>query len=707
MILASAAAAAALLSQPKVDITTYGSNLRAIAQEISRQTGIAIRVDGGPQEDILVVLAKDADGSTLLKHIADVTGSKLVQDGQGVRILRGKAEDRAQRKKDLKARAERIDAAIDELSAAPPAQGGRSRQPAGPWRAAIKEILGDIKGESLAEIKDGHRVVYSTRPTSVQVKMPSRASQAFSGYIAAESELYKSRSGQARRGQDPSTATKGNIAIRRVGGALSLELSAVDARGQRVLRRNLTLTVKDRLEKPAPALGTHTEEPIELSDIAKSILRALKPPTAKEVALKFDGGGASGFVSPAVAGEGFTDPLSAEALQMLIKSDEIEPLGLFLGEALSKAAGAKELQLVAHLPDSAFAASTAWLGGTGLKPNSVFGIAQAGWGLNLESKDGWLVIKPTNVSESWDSRANRSALAKLSKSVSKSPVSLNDMAAYARYTRPAAFAQSFDLSVLAAVDAAASIELMRSRNNRETLILFASLGAPGLQAMEEDGVLLGTQAGFKDEAHSLVYNSWDGPKLWSQAAPAGRQTELVTIIEVRAQSAGGSPSRFTVQPINAERTDAMPFGVPGDTMITLRKREQVMVQAFTNMTGRSSMMSAQALGQYRAKRESPRYASSRSRMPEYRAYEPVTQTTYTFEYKFAEGASMSRTLRDIKKMTSSGPGTYGQLPPAFVEQSNQAFENSIKAIASGAWDRTSRRDIIRKKEEAARKNGGG
>jgi hypothetical protein len=195
----------------------------------------------------------------------------------------------------------------------------------------------------------------------------------------------------------------------------SVELMMTNEKGKVVVRANESIspfTEGERFKEPSPKEG---EQPIK----PNALVAALAPSFGAE------GGEAGG-----VPGDGRPRTLPADLIEKLLNPEKTEPLSVSIGDTLVNLAEAKHTNLIASLPDDSFLYA-AYLGSQKVTP-SMFLYVLNQFAMNVEDKDGWLILSPKTRASARSERLDRSSLGKFVRSVDKKgKAGLDELAEYA------------------------------------------------------------------------------------------------------------------------------------------------------------------------------------------------------------------------------------------------------------------------------------
>lgn len=451
----------------KVTFTHVAAPTKAILFALSGKTGVPLEVAGAAAEEIVVIRVKDAVLNDVLKRIAEVTSCEWKVDGKGFRLVTANAvrniEERTERERRVAALRKQVAERVKGLQAKDKPKEGGDIDTAifemglfGGGDAsgkAITKLLAQVDLTRLATLERGARVVYSTTPTRMQLPLGRNAIAVLAEYVAehnkeasttqeATSELALTEEQRQAMAMAEKMFGRRNQPVREtpvkallVGSrqsmfdTLSVELRLFNAQGKVILSgTDALMTDMGMFEEIAQAAagGQPAEEkpkpdpdprPIEFSSNSKEL---------------------AGLFGKMEMGAGtFSMKMSPALRALLLRPDQHDPLSFVPSETLIAIAEAKDIQLLADLPDSLgeftrlFAANA--------KPTVGRALAEylEGDETQGELKEGWLLIRPARPAENRRLRVPRAALAKLiAAGDSKGVPSLDDLATYSLAAEP-------------------------------------------------------------------------------------------------------------------------------------------------------------------------------------------------------------------------------------------------------------------------------
>ncbi|MCH8980050.1 MAG: hypothetical protein IH945_12530 [Armatimonadetes bacterium] len=648
------AIAAAALAQDEVKVTFSEPTMKASAvlEAIMRQTGVLLTADSIVGDIPILVSVEDAPLGELLDRISQVTGGALKPEGNGYRLVNDRlgrqAEERLERQWTIeafeRARKKQLESNIyPNLWTAETVDGmvkneqGRREQlrnriletralgsnqalnifhggtgTVTPARASALRALKSIRASTLASIGPGDRVVYSTRPTRMQKRMPLNTGGIVRDFIRNHN-LLAQRSAGLR--QDQSIRFSGGLnsaePIEGIGkmyvilsrgqrsSTVQIEVKFADTNGLFVGQGYLSVTPD---YGPRSRATSDEGEPIELSRLSREMAVIMaqesNSPTSDRQVFRVALGGVGGRTSALIVSSGSDNlpkKFSDELMQAFVNPDKYDPTGFYTAESYMQAAKASGKNLVATFPDSVVTELAIKLVQGRLTTKGLIA-ASPGFGLKVEEEEGWMTVTPTWPAATRNHRFDRDEAAKLFRSVSsRGYATLDELADYSFHLSVGSSQRTLDMIYLSLINKdVADLFSQYVNGNLDLLRLYASLPQQLKRSVGED---MRTRVGrlprkAKVFAERAAYRP-GGMTYFSFGGQRGRMTAMISrTVEQGAQQRQGLPGNSILR----EPTESMPNGLPAEaTLVFGRTIEDGVLASATNVRG-GRMMTAPQLG---------------------------------------------------------------------------------------------------------------
>lgn len=583
-------------------------------------------------------------------------------------------------------------------------QNSTTRQPGG--RAVVK-LLNNLRIEDLAALKPGTRTVFSTAPTQMQQRLGNNSLQVVRQFVNEQKQFDQAMSdamaavlptggtnapmisfgGPGMRSQTTNTnsvATKALLIVTRFGNTdtLSCQLVVADQDGEYIAQGFFALGDSDLRSEVSSQAPNASEQPIALSDLSKQFIEIVKSASPARGA-----GGNVVFLTTVDDGNGAVTmssdgrenspslKLSKEWLERFTNPDKFEPLSTVPSDILNGYSKSKESNLIALISDELLMRLARRLvGGGSLKPSEVEA-ALSDWELTKKTTGNWTLITPAKPDEVRSQRINRTALASMYRTLAANGrLTLDDLAANALAQPEFSSTWTFDEFYTGVLNPSGTQQglLGRFGNQQQQMLRFyGSLGAAQKNALRNRQPLAynGMNPAQRTILHSMVYNSADGPRI--EAANNGRREREQRELRMEVRNGMAFMSGGNLQ---TERTEALPNGIPQQTLLNLRiDNEQAVLASAPN--GASRILTADGIAQNRLRGEMPqlaRFAGGES--PQYDKYQMATQSNYEFVFRMTPNISLSRRLEDAIVDARSSAVAYDALDNRFKRDVDRAYE---------------------------------
>lgn len=740
----------------KVDLHIGGARVPNIVAAMSKAIGKPLTVSTEYSKEIAYVNVQGVTPDELMKQFADSLLGTWVEDAKGTKLIPDSAKWKAQVKKERDARIatlkEQVDKAAKESSGdyteamadqagdlfgqirsatdngnGGPGAGGRRFDPQMinklmqmvPGNRFLSQALTQIDLGKIADLGPGGRLVYSTRPTSMQSPLGGGFMETVRKMVAAE-RLYRAKmQSQMQPGQrfafggggmfgwdqpiptgDPSGAL---LIIKRQGNANAYQVSLVafNADGQVMADGNTNLSagggggVNFRFGGPmgpggpgGPGGGQPTPPPASPAAQDQSIAGAKVTYGADSLAMAkalasgpggFGGGmiatvsisaggprPAQGTVIAMPAGEEDTGKSTATA-DLIAKASAVDvndPTSYFVADTLDAYAKAKKANIVAVLPDSVIRGMAVATTSKESALDGALNILINTGNMTVTESDGWVTMVPKNIYEQSFDRVDRVALARALKSLKGNPFwSLDGRADYVTTTPVGSSMTEWDFAMIRMVSPNAVADPQFGSDSRDMLAFYGSLSGTQRQIMKSGGVLqISTMVGPQRNALArIVFDSQDGPQSIGTNDPMAQ-------IGPRMGRRGMNISFGPAQPAN-ERTTLLASGLPnGGRIATKVQGELVALARMSNGSQRvmdsgdlaNEQMRANGTLPFGGPNNGPNGAQPRG--PQIQDYASLQRLNIDFDIVLGEQYGMRRSLSDLVAPSSITYGEYSRLP---------------------------------------------
>ena len=418
--------------------------LARLLPALGRSAGVDLAAAGNVAKDVALIKVKDAPLGEILRRLAEEDGAEVEATKTGFRIVKTPASERKERQAALAGRVASLRLALDQTakSLALPAdeaayralypklaadakanRGGgwvrsgtdtpRARMPLN--RAAMRAVQA-IPVEILADLQEGDRIVYSSRPTRLQRPMP--ALNAIMKSFAKEQGAWAAAAAKSPPvepgdytedpfrnvaaldgppGRAVLTLSRGNSAD-----AALVRIVMLDARGEDLGMASYGIASREMQDGMAELQKPTDPTPVPTSPETRTLMEGLP---------RMGGGGAPVATPAAVA--------------LLSQPETRDPLSFGATDLVRDMAG--ERPLVAVLPDPAWLSGLLAPGGLKRSDRGFLGSLVA-----AREDDGWLLVHPREPETARRNRVDRAALGRFVRTVvAQRRVPLDAYAAYA------------------------------------------------------------------------------------------------------------------------------------------------------------------------------------------------------------------------------------------------------------------------------------
>ena len=526
--------------------------------EIGRTLGLKLEVSPNLAREVLLVRAKGVAPEDIFRRLAQVTGGEWSLKEGVYRLALVSGVDARQRRTEAIARGRRVWSTAQE-------NGEMRKRGQTPLdtTGAIDAVLLSLSPETLGGWVPRERVVFSTRPTAMQRAIPQ-------GALSGVSLSGIPRSEPFRLGDAP-PAVPGPVAIVQVAIQPDTEdrnllatLIAADAKGVTVGGTMTQYRMEDDSAEPPGGWAVLPQASVALKIADEDRKRCAALSTIGASALAF--GGPSWDESPVML---YSDDELSQAptiglLPEILKPETREPLDLVVTPLLASLAESQGANLVASIPDEAFAGAADLLAGHGTNAATVVRESWRTMGVSIVNDAGWVVVLPRRPAAARAARLDRATLGTALRTLAKDGnLNLDARAAYAAAQPLVPARETFEAQVFAAVNIDAGKRMLHSAGNgeRTLLRLYRALGS----VRTNDPVSYGSlPTPVRTLLADLIYNGYNGPN---------RSIRYTARNSVGDLFYPGGP--YSIPPsLEFERTVYWPRGIPTDARFTREDREE-------------------------------------------------------------------------------------------------------------------------------------
>lgn len=553
---------------------------------------------------------------------------------------------------------------------------------ADPTSRALTKVFRAIGSEALSTLKAGQRVVLSTRPTSVQGKLPSNAGQIFREFVRDQQVLQSTRQQNrpasredgavqiAFGGAIPGGMGKGNpnkpelgmvVLHRQFGDTITCSLLVADDKGETITQGSTMFPIFEG----ATSFKTEKKTPYVANPLAKDLATALPGAGGMMGGVRMIMAGSTGS-SFSFGGSGESKAVSGAILAQLSQVPTVEPWALLTKPLLDSVATGRNV--IALFPDSTFASVAAKIAKGGKDCEAVLGQIDAESGIVVSEKEGWLEVSATSVSAYDEAYVDRPALGKLVKAiVSKGYGTLDDYAGFAvEQIRPLG-ASTFAQAIVSLVTQDGTLEFGNSLS-QETfpwVRLYGTLNPEQRRMLSaKTPISLASLSGTQMEiVRSLTYNDNSGPQRSKPGGDSALPMGLSNMPMVSTIFGGGLS-------LAGERTVFLGQGVPPRGVLKMDLTTRKTWQARESGTGRTAFGGPElvAMNSFydKAPAELKRFLTKTS----YDRFRAATEQDINLTIQYDPTTAMSNGLKN-RFVDASRDYTYAQMPQEFKNQAEE------------------------------------
>jgi hypothetical protein len=714
----------------KLTLKTGVVPMATLLKELSTASGLNLESIPRFRGEAMLLDVKDAPVNDVLTRVARAVGADWEKIEGGYRLVLTTETERKQREEEIADRAARIQKGLDQRIAGmgPTLDSNAARQavedalktqeefqrrlqqqreqaggavfvnanvarpsartmPAERTALMLAKAIGE---RTLAGMMPGDRIVFSTSPTAVQVRMPASASQVLQEFVQQHNlvadmvrdlgkptaeggfHLNVQMSGQADLNAKPiSRLGRVLLVVERLRENWNLQLRAYDVDG-RMAGQAFTMVSAPMDAGAARLTLKHPQKPIELPPLAHEFAALLNQPRRGTSFTTGSGEVVRAIRVSTVEGMAFTGqptpakPVSDGWRARLSRPEAFDPLSFIVGEAVARIGTAESVNTIACLSDQAYRTQTALLRDN-ITVAQATGALAGTPGVHLALEEGWLTVRPKYFIEHRATQLDRVSLGQaLRKGLADGRLSLDLTASYAAAQPSIVAMEGYDGDVFAAL--AKHIvegETMRDHSfQREMLRLYANLNPGQRNALAQGNAvqISALNGSGRTALQRMVFNA-------------------MNFMPIQVHTEGRS--RGPVDPMAAnERTDALPNGIPGNGYLTMQINETPGAYATNSKTGAARVMSGYELG---GMLPDPN-GGNRPPSEEFDGFTPMTLRVMQFTFHFSPTTTGDQSLTDkVFPAAGTRPVPFAQLPTAFLARL-QEYRNRAGSFQTTGFD---------------------
>lgn len=692
------------LSKP-ISFSMKAASVDKIVAEVAKKLDMKLEVAPSMRSEVLIVAVDNVTGKQLLDKIAAASVGVWVQDRDIMRLQRNFAQVTREDREALQASTARFRKEIKDLW---DSANGRAKKPAGQGEdfdmgamfgggsksgtKAIAELLQGVDPSLLASLQDGERLVYASPNTRMQRPIPGNVANVISAWVAEHNKEAKAREAQKQNEteveenmkeleeflkifgiSEPKTVddrpakvilvfTKGflGMPMMPIGqDSVTVDLKLYNSKGQVILRGS-------------HSLGLDMEDFQELANRAQPPKEAKPQPSEQDTKIEFSKPAKDLMTMFGGAMQGNLPQMDKELEEMLLQPNVYEPLSFAHSEALLAIAKAKDLDVVANLPDSELSFMSLIFGGQNpATVNAYLNALKANKALWVTTEGTWLSITPKNPTTARAIRTNRTALSKLLSVVRKGTPTLDDIAAYALEAEAPTktpVAQTY-LMLFAPT---AIQQGLTGMTDWDALRFYGTMTPGQKETIANNGQLPFGNLNPKqrDLVAKMAFGSAARLQVGSEAKPAtGGFLGMITQFLPTAD-----------KDYRQEPTEVMPDGLPMAGYVTGSIKQQFIGSPAGQGMGMLSRASlgTDELAMFEWMKSDPMFAQAMQMMPQITQLRPGKRTNYAFSFFVAKDVLFNRTLNDDRFEKNAEPISMTNLPQDVQDEIKKKVEELKK-----------------------------
>lgn len=726
LLLATAILATAAFAQDttvKVSYSSVATRLPKVLDALSEASKVKLQAAPDMAGEIVMVRVKDVTLQSVMDRIAEATSGRWEPDGAGFKLvadisMRRQEEQVVQTEymrklaKELNDKAEplrktpQLTRANIEAYLKPPspptgkknAGNDDDEDDAGfdmsnimgfntpdPTDRLIIRLAMSIGANSLATVKPGDRVVYSTNPNSSQLGVGGGAGAV--NLFVQEQNVYVEKLGkpevpviddaenpmaglmkqfmprETSRQPVKEMPAKVLLIVKRnaLMGGLQLNVNLYDAQG------NITFVGTDQLGDGGGMFGGMAAvRAVETSAVGageKTGTGQTKPPadpteiklsdrTKKLSALN------GRFSDPA----GMDQKIPDDVKEMLLHPEDNDPLSFAPSDALTTLADKRNMPLVADLPDNMISYMEIFAGGEKRTLGQFLESLKSEKTGVITEKEGFLVFKPADPSGARSQRVDRPSLGKLLRaSHDNGGVTLDEMADYAAInpspmSTPAAMVSlSFFAPEVAQGGMGAPMDW--------DLLRFYGLLAPSMRTALVNGTPLPfsqLSAVQRKAVERIVFGPQHGLEVIT-----GKPKDKDDMMDLFTRGMSGIMNNENGTSYKTEPTEVMPNRLPPQGVLTVVATKEPMAKLGGDGVMGNFPLGLNELALFKFFKEDPKMSAVGGSMPNMDSLKLGTRTILAFHFRVARDVEAEHSLQDNLVPKDAKPVNYASLPEDF------------------------------------------
>ena len=702
----------------RITFVAPASRASVLFPQLAKATGFDWLTISQTENDVFLIQVHDVTIREIMDRIAKAANADWKKEGHSFRLVkpailsrRAEAKELQQRAESLKSflsildehakgipvwSAEQAKALADSLKKQLDAsdrqitspreyqETARKIEAQTPIEQAVRLLLEDIGPQELADLEPGRRTVFALRPTSMQLPFGNNAAKIIDQFATSQRQYAQAFAELGPRTNTPAAREFGELPVVDSGDPtlgigqavliltrndLGFRSTSVHFRATVIVADTKGQTLASGDSSPFEVMPDPQEDakpddsnPFSLSSKAQRFAKAAAEvnPNAGLTEMPRVRSFVKGLADP-VTFSTFVNmglhhaPIESDMRAELLTPETADPLSLFVGEALSDAASALKLNLVADLPDASFGRMSRFFNESD-KPvgaSDFFKIQCPNFGLAVQTSTDWVTISPSEPIEAEGQRVNRAGLGHLLRSIDQKKIlDLDDLAAFAVSEEKTVNPLDLDYWYLSTIGGSMGGKAAASLRTPYTLRIYATLTPTERSALAASGSIP-LEALTQDQKHWLsedVFYSFDGPNI-RISSPPNAALPGASPRPIRNRSFGPDLSLAT------ERTQALPNGIPSNGVLNFKLTSSAGFYGHNVEHDVLAFLTAADLAAREFQNEKPELGKPLI----YDTFQPASKSSVALKYDLAEGVSLSRTLENVKLNLASMPLAYQDL----------------------------------------------
>ncbi len=692
------------LAKP-VSLSMKAASVDKVVAEIAKLLGANLEVSPQMRGEIVIVSVTDVPGRQLLDRIAATTDGLWIQDGDKMRLNRNFAAIQRQEREAIQAKTAKLRKEIKKLfddQHNPKKPNTESNVPemamfgGGADAKPISELLSGIDASLIANIRGGERLVFASPNNRMQRPLSGNLNQIIGEWVAEHNKSAKNRP-NTKPGEgfseeemaqlqefmkifgvsEPKTIeerpakvimviSNGAFGMPFMAGLMgddsyTVDLKLYNSKGEVILRASHPLGMDfSEIEQLAESMQPKKDPPKQTEGEKDTKIEYSKP--TKEMMSMF-GGVTSGQMPT----------LSKELEALLLDPSTNDPLSFMHSEALDAIAKAKNLDLVANLPDDgvsmfgllaeANASDTVNSYLRGLKEDE---------SLWIKTEGTWLTISPKNPVQARATRTNRLALTKfLGQIKAEGIATLDHLAEYAQVAEHPMGTPAAQTYLMMFAPTAIQ-QGMGGMTDWDALRFYGTLGGSQKQTLANNGQI--PYSSLNTQQRDLVAKMAFGTSAKLEIAGAAKPN-LGGFMGLMMQFMPTVDKDWRQEP-----TEVMPDGLPNAGYVSGNVANLFIGTAKIEGMGMfdRAPLGVDELAMFQWMKEDKNFSQIAGMMPDINTVTPGTRTQYRFSFFVAKDVLFSRTLNDDRIDKNAKAVPLHDLPQSVQDEIKKKVEDMKK-----------------------------